>query len=481
MKRFAGSSFILLAGLLMSVWASVGYAAEPSEVLQELRSSLFEQANAALKSANDAKANKLSPDNYAAGAEAYRDAETTLNRGGSIESIRRALSRATESFLAAADQAALAAKTFEAVLNARDDAWSAGAESYASEEWTRAEATFMEATVRLENGRIDRAQRDGSSAENLFRSAELIAIKANYLSETRELLERADKENAPRYAPKSFNSATRLLKEAESTLENNRYDTDQPRSLARQAKHDALHAIYVAGLEQAIRKKNTTLEDILLQWEASITTLADLYDLPVHFDDGERQAVNEIRMRIADSLKDNQELKARLEDRQAQLDTLIQETASMERLSKLVARQERQKERLAKVEALFSEDEAIVLRQQDSIILRMIGLNFDTAQSELQPDHEVLLSSLRRAINEFPESSIVVEGHTDSFGSDTNNQVLSQKRADAVYQYLLSNTPVSPANLTALGYGESRPVANNETEDGRRRNRRIDVVIYPKW
>ena len=153
----------------------------------------------------------------------------------------------------------------------------------------------------------------------------------------------------------------------------------------------------------------------------------------------------------------------------------------MERLARLVARQERQKQRLNKVESLFKREEVIVLRQQDSIILRMIGLNFDVASSDLNEAHEPLLAKLRAALAEFPESNIVVEGHTDSFGSESDNLALSQQRADALQQYLLSNSPISPVNLTALGYGESRPVASNENGPGRAQNRRIDVVIYPKW
>lgn len=473
-------ALIASAGLAIGL-PPTAIAAQPGEVMQELRSSLFESANAAVNRANEAKASLLSPTNYAKAAEFYRSAEATLARGGNIESIRRDLEGATETFLQAAEQAELAATTFQTAISARDDAINADAEGYASEEWEMAEATFRDATVRLERGSLERAQREGNKAESQFRTAELIAIKDNYLNETRALLARAEKEKAPRYAPKSYTRASELLAEAENTLETNRYDTDRPRSLARDAKHNALHAIYVAELEQSIRSRDLTLEDILLQWEGSISSLADLFDLAVHFDNGEDQAVSQIGGLIAEALSENAALAAKLEDREAQLNTLIEETASMERLSRLVARQERQKERLAAVEALFSENEAIVLRQGDGIILRMIGLNFDFGKADLKPDHNVLLGNVRHAINMFPESSIVVEGHTDSFGSDTDNLVLSQRRADALQQYLLDNTPVSPGNLTALGYGESRPVANNETEEGRKRNRRIDVVIYPKW
>ncbi len=472
---------IVLLTLLASAIHATPVTAAQSEVIAELKTSLFESANKALGTANEAKAALLSPTNYAEGAQYYRRAEDVLERGGNIDSIRRDLDRATGAFEDAAEQAELAATTFGSVIRAREDAMSANAEAYAPEEWREAEVTFNEAAVRLEKGRLERAQREGSGAETLFRDAELIAIKANYLNETRRLLEKARDVKAPRYAPKSYERASELLAQASQVLETNRYDTDEPRNLAREAKHNALHAIYVSGLEESVRSGDLMLEDILLEWEASIASLADLFDIPAHFDEGEEEAVSRIREEIVAMLSENKSLTATLEDRQIQLETLIQETASMERLSKLVARQERQRERLAQVEALFTPNEALVLRQGDSIILRMVGLNFDFAKHDLKPEHGPLLGALTRAINQFPDSNIVVEGHTDAFGSDASNLSLSQKRAEAVQSYLLENTPVSPANLTALGYGESQPVANNETEEGRRKNRRIDVVIYPKW
>jgi outer membrane protein OmpA-like peptidoglycan-associated protein len=172
-------------------------------------------------------------------------------------------------------------------------------------------------------------------------------------------------------------------------------------------------------------------------------------------------------------------------DRDAQIRSLEVEVGgqseSLERVNQVLARRERQRERFERVEALFEPDQAIVLRRTDSVILRLIGLNFASGSARLSPDHDPILSRVLQALSEFPESNVVVEGHTDSFGSDPDNQALSQSRADAVQQYLLSNSPVSPADLRSLGYGESQPVANNETPEGRQRNRRIDIIIYPKW
>jgi len=471
---------VVVVACLLATWSVAGWAQE-STVLAELRSSLFETTDGALSDANKARASLLAPTSYASGAEYYRRAEGTLARRGNIESIRKDLDRATEAFRDAAQQATLAGTTFESTLKAREDAMSVGAESYASAEWNQAKQTFAEAAVRLEKGSLERAQQEGHSAELLFRDAELTAIKANYLNETRSLLEKAREAKADRYAPRSYQEASRLLAEAETSLSENRYDADRPRSLAQTARHSALHAIYIAGLEADIRDKQLTLEDVLIEWEGSIGKIAQTLDTPVHFDNGEAAAITQIEKEVIALLSETRRLDAALEERQVQLDTLIQETASMERLSKLVARQERQKQRLAKVEALFGSDEATVLRQQDSIILRMISLNFNVGKADLRDEHEGLLNNLRFALAEFPESNIVVEGHTDSFGSESDNLTLSQHRADALQQYLLSNSPISPANLTALGYGESRPVANNETDAGRARNRRIDVVIYPKW
>ncbi|HKE93562.1 MAG TPA: OmpA family protein, partial [Povalibacter sp.] len=85
---------------------------------------------------------------------------------------------------------------------------------------------------------------------------------------------------------------------------------------------------------------------------------------------------------------------------------------------------------------------------------------------------------VRDALARFPESSVSVEGHTDANGSDSANLILSQDRADAVRQYLVSNFGINPEKVSSIGYGEARPVATNETAEGRARNRRIDLIIH---
>lgn len=84
---------------------------------------------------------------------------------------------------------------------------------------------------------------------------------------------------------------------------------------------------------------------------------------------------------------------------------------------------------------------------------------------------------MQTAISTFDKPSITIEGHTDSTGDSTLNRALSEERAKAVRQCLLSTNAAPAENLTVLGYGSSEPLASNKSDEGRAINRRIDVII----
>jgi outer membrane protein OmpA-like peptidoglycan-associated protein len=97
----------------------------------------------------------------------------------------------------------------------------------------------------------------------------------------------------------------------------------------------------------------------------------------------------------------------------------------------------------------------------------------------LKPSNFDLLAKVEKAIDVFPRSELIIEGHTDSHGGDDFNQKLSQDRAESVQQYMINAMRIPSYRLIATGYGETRPVASNETASGREKNRRIDIVIKP--
>jgi OOP family OmpA-OmpF porin len=81
-------------------------------------------------------------------------------------------------------------------------------------------------------------------------------------------------------------------------------------------------------------------------------------------------------------------------------------------------------------------------------------------------------------INKYPGEKILIAGHTDSDGSEAYNLQLSQKRADAVKAYLIQNYAIDGANLTAKGFGESQPIADNTTAAGKQKNRRVELSLF---
>jgi outer membrane protein OmpA-like peptidoglycan-associated protein len=89
------------------------------------------------------------------------------------------------------------------------------------------------------------------------------------------------------------------------------------------------------------------------------------------------------------------------------------------------------------------------------------------------------ISRVAQVLNQYPETTIMIAGHTDSTGSDTYNQQLSERRAMSV-KNALTGQGVNPARMSAVGYGESKPIADNNNESGRQINRRVEISITPR-
>ena len=106
------------------------------------------------------------------------------------------------------------------------------------------------------------------------------------------------------------------------------------------------------------------------------------------------------------------------------------------------------------------------------------GVTFDVASYTLKPEFRATLNQVAQSMNEYPNSLIDVYGHTDSTGSDAYNQTLSENRARTVANYLISQG-VSAARIRSQGFGETLPVASNDTEAGRMKNRRVEIKIVP--
>jgi outer membrane protein OmpA-like peptidoglycan-associated protein len=110
------------------------------------------------------------------------------------------------------------------------------------------------------------------------------------------------------------------------------------------------------------------------------------------------------------------------------------------------------------------------------LMLTLGDMLFDTGRYTIKPRAKNTLARLAAFLNQYQDRTVLVEGHTDSVGSDDNNMALSQRRADAVKNYLVTQG-VAPSRMITSGKGESMPVVDNNTSSGRRQNRRVEVII----
>ena len=456
----------------------------------ELRNTFFKDADAAKTAADAVEAEWLAPRSYERGMKEYRDAEAALERGRNIDYVRSNAAEAMNHFKTAEEAAGLARTALAQAMKSRQDAANAKAPELSAELWAQAQRKFSDAIRYLEAGNLKSAKRREIEATSLYRDAELVAIKAQYLSETRQLLSDADRRRVGRYAPLTLGKAKQLLADAERELNENRYDTDLPRSLAMRANYEAKHAIYLSEIVLRVRDKDLTAEQLVLAWEEPMRAVAGAADVIPDMQDGPDRLAAEL-VAFVENLRnekqalqqENDENGIRVADMEEELRVLDERlggaTAERAALIQRIEAQARIKEQFAQIEKMFHNEEARVFRQGNTIIMRLVGLQFDSGASQLKPANFDLLAKVEKAIDVFPRSELIIEGHTDSHGGDDLNQKLSQERAESVQQYMINAMRIPSYRLIATGYGETRPVASNETESGRQKNRRIDIVIKP--
>lgn len=130
---------------------------------------------------------------------------------------------------------------------------------------------------------------------------------------------------------------------------------------------------------------------------------------------------------------------------------------------------------------LLSKPEINPPKKPEPVVLTLDSLAlFETGQYELKHNANKALIGVLKAIEQHPDTQIMVEGHTDNIGSKSVNQQLSEKRALAVRDWLIISSNLPATRFAVKGYGDTRPIAENLTEEGRAKNRRVEIILIPK-
>jgi OmpA-OmpF porin, OOP family len=447
----------------------------------ELAARLFDELGARFEQARTSQVPLLAPSSFDRADRAYSGARQSFERGRPLRAIRGQLDDATRYLDEAFTQAELARASLTEALAARQRARSANAPQLASASWEQAERALARAITTLERGRSDRGQTQATELTQTYAAAELEAIQQDVLGALRERLAAARAARLERLVPQTLTTAQQAHDDAQAALARDRYDTERPRTLAQQGFAQVAHAEHLAGIVQAINARETTLESVLLTMEAPLIEIAHALDVVPDLSRG-------IAAPAADTLDAIRSMQRSLADAELTIAERDETVASLRRalggaaqetltLNALLEEQQRRRHRLERVETLFRGDEAQVLRIGNQLIIRLVGLSFASGSAELRDTHRPLLAKALDAIRTFPDPIVTIEGHTDAVGAADANRRLSQQRADAVRRYLLDNSQLTQNQVAAMGFGDERPVATNDTPDGRARNRRIDIVI----
>lgn len=442
-------------------------------------------ADPARQAANQAQAALLAPDVFQRAERSFADAaEYATNEP------ERAAQAELESISLYQDAATIAqerTKFLAAPLKARDLALAAGGNRRDDRTWEKAEDALADAVSNLTRDRRDKAQEDALAATAGYDMAELLALQDSVLALVREQLVAADKLRAQRYAPTTLQRGRDFAAQTKAALQEDRTNLERAEILAQQAEVNATRALQIT---QYLKEKPAA-ENIILSWESRLQQAqrATGKTAPTSLDPAVQteslsNEIDRLRRQEADlsnQLRDSQQFNAALEDEIRELDLQLG-GASAERKSLIMGLEShaRAREQLNQAKALFTDQEALVFTQSDQLVVRLIGLRFASGDSKLNENSKPLLQKLEKLIGIYPESTLLVEGHTDAQGRAEGNQRLSQARADTVRNYMVSQMHIAGQRIGSIGYGASKPIANNEFDSGREKNRRIDLIITPQ-
>ena len=316
------------------------------------------------------------------------------------------------------------------------------------------------------------------------------------LAEARNAVELARLAGADRYAADTFNKAAALLTDAEQAREKRRSKNDimmparqaaqtaedarlvglqrqeeefqaEQRRLAKVREEDAL-ARARAEADQR-RQAELNAQTATLQAQTASAQRAEAERLKAEADAARTQAeADRQRAEAARAAAEAERQRAEAERQRAE--------ASLRNAEAEAANAEREK---ADLRARLREQLNVILETRETargLIVNLSDVLFDTAQATLKPGAREKLARVSGILVAHPDLKLEIEGHTDSVGSDAYNQALSERRAESVRAYLVSQR-ISPQNITTVGFGESRPVATNATAAGRQQNRRVELVV----
>ncbi len=523
MKSIRAIMMIILPAVLL-VGLSRAQASTDTKPLQQM-----------LDSARAIEAPVFAPETYLNAAkklDEIREAIRLEKKQQSIDQLVSDFNGYAENALKATGVAKLSLSEY---LNPRNKARTAKAQILVPELYQKAEDQFIKGTSKVESGDVKGGLKEAEKASPLFDTAEMEAIRVDVLGNADKLIAAAVADEATKYAFTTLDKAKTAREKANEILNGDRYERKQSIAFASRAEYEARHASNIAQSVRALERNDQAWEKLMLGYEIEMQKAAAAAGVDLlKFDNGPMAAADTLVARInglkgkvsnleessAGLQKESEETSSKLvnqlqvtlghlgsaeteqdplilaqklddavtklQNEKNGLDSIMAakqgQMAELEKsheqvTAELQVRQAKE-EKLKQAKTMINPSEGeILFNATNDIVLRLTGLAFASGKSDIVDAQVPILNKAIEIIKLFPDSKLMVEGHTDNAGDATSNSRLSEKRSYAVMQFIRQAFSIPAEKIQSVGYGAERPVASNATADGRAKNRRIDIII----
>ncbi len=382
-------------------------------------------------------------------------------------------------------QAELAKDVFSEVLSARSQAIDSGAFDLASEKVQDIEEQLKFVALKLEQGQQEAAKIKRPELIRAYNAIEIASLKRAAVDKAKHIIAKADEYGASKYAEKTFKLAENELAIAVKLIEGDKSRKLEAEQHAERAIELAEQAMGITDTAKEFKENDFSFEEIVLWHQGQLQKAVKPLNANLKVNRPNHHIISEINASISELMSDKVSLRELAEKDKAllkqRLTGLEQERKQLESAQKNKEEQDLAKrKKLEFVQNLFEAKEANVYLQKDDVLIRAQGFYFPSGASEIDSRNFSLLQKIAKAISEYPNATILVTGHTDSIGKGDLNLRLSKERAQKVAKFLNEFGGISGDRITVDGFGESKPVESNDTQEGRAANRRVEILIQNK-
>lgn len=398
----------------------------------------------------------LADDKYLKGTEYLAAAKQAMQQGESAETVLEKASIA-KAFFQDAKKLANARKSYaRRILRARASALSAG---------VRKSDVLVESMMEIDGDLKSETDmfskklspEDFSEFQKKYLVLESKAVQFTELNVADQTIIQAIEDDADDLAPESLREATLDYKTSMNIIEQS---PRSPKIYGKSVKDSLTSATLLFDVMNVIKGAKGTPENIALQIVK------------------QKRALGELSSNVGKLKANLESTKLTLEEKEGKLKKTEGVLKSQEEQLERASTQVRFQKAMDEARKVLPQDDALVYQQGKKLVFRLKRINFKSGASTIPSSSTPLIAKVDSIIKKLDAEKVVVQGHTDSVGSAKVNKKLSAKRATSVANYLFSLK--GGYKITFAGYGESAPIASNETADGRATNRRVDLVISVK-